>query len=63
MNAAEGKMLRVSGVSKRLNCSISYVYRLIEVGELKAVKIGVKKGIRVFESELDRFVQKNDVLM
>ena len=53
------KLLRVSSVSKRFDCSISYVYRLIDLGELKAVKIGVKKGLRVFESEVSRFLKDN----
>lgn len=53
------KLLRVAHVSKRFNCSISYVYRLIDLGDLKAKKIGRKKGLRVLASEAERYLEEN----
>ena len=57
------KLLRVSAVSSRFDCSISYVYRLIDTGELKAVRIGIKKGLRVYSSDVAHFLEKRSAIM
>lgn len=41
------KMLTVRMVSERLSMSISGVYKLINYGELRAIKTGKVKGNRV----------------
>ena len=50
------RLLRVTTVAKRLNCSVSNVYRLIEGGHLICVNRGPKKGYAIQEEELERFL-------
>ncbi|PRW61680.1 DNA-binding protein [Actinopolyspora mortivallis] len=46
-------MLRVRAVAERLDVSVNTIYRAIESGELRALKIGAGKGtLRVPESAL-----------
>ncbi len=52
------KLLCVASVAKKLDCSRRYVYTLIQDGELKAVRIGNKYGLRVPETALFRFVSR-----
>lgn len=52
----KGRALRVSIVADRLECSISHVYNLICSKKLSAIKTGKKKGVRVYEIDLERFV-------
>ncbi|HEY7119681.1 MAG TPA: helix-turn-helix domain-containing protein [Tepidisphaeraceae bacterium] len=64
VNAAEGsppfspvpQLLRPREVSQRLGLSRAMTYRLIESGELKAIRIG--KSIRVDVAEVARFVNE-----
>lgn len=51
------KMMSVLTVAKRLNCSRSFVYQLVNLGELKAIKTGARKGIRVSESSYRKYVK------
>ncbi len=53
------KLLMASQVANRLTCSKRYVYKLIESERLRAVKIGIKKGYRISEDELERFIKEN----
>lgn len=55
------KLLYVSEVSEKLNCSKPSVYRLIEEGKLKAVKIG-ERGLRIKERSLKDFLNKSAVI-
>jgi len=55
---AGGKLLPVHVVSDRLSLSKKTVYRLIDQGDLEAVRTTRKKGLRVFEAELSRYVTK-----
>ena len=48
-------LLRISEVAARLNVHVATVRRLIERGELQAVKIG--KNIRVQPADLDAYIQ------
>lgn len=50
--AAEGRLLTVSQVADRLSCSRSWVYRLIDEGRLKAIRIGSRKGLRATEKSV-----------
>ena len=50
-------MLKLSEVAERLNCSLANVYALRDAGLLHCVATGAHgKGLRVEESELERFV-------
>ncbi len=50
-----GKRLRIKVVAARLDCSPSYVYRLIDEGKLPAIRVGDRRGLRVDESDLLAF--------
>lgn len=54
----QAKMLRVSEVASRLNCSLSTVYQLIETGQLPSHNVGLKKVIRVSEDDLREFIER-----
>ncbi len=55
------KLLRISQVATRLNCSRRHVYNLIDRGRLAAMSIGEKgRGKRVRESDLNRFLEKSE---
>ncbi|GFK95460.1 hypothetical protein NNJEOMEG_03323 [Fundidesulfovibrio magnetotacticus] len=56
--AAEGKPLTVPEVKERLNCSRSFVYKLINRRELKVIRLGDKKGIRVPERSVNRYLKR-----
>jgi len=56
--AAEGKLLTVPKVRERLNCSRSFVYKLIAQGELKHVRLGDVKGMRVLEKSVERYIKR-----
>jgi excisionase family DNA binding protein len=47
-----GKRLRIKTVAARLDCSPSYVYRLIDQGKLAAIRVGERMGLRIEESDL-----------
>lgn len=51
-------MLRASEVAVRLNCSLSTVYQLIESGRLPSHHVGMRKGIRVTEADLQAYVDR-----
>ena len=55
-----GRLLFVSTVAKRLNCSKQYVYTLIETGRLKAIRLG-PRGLRVSEDAFLEFVRRSEV--
>ena len=48
----------VSVVAAKLGMHPSTIYRLIKAGELKAVKLGVKKGIKVIASSVQQFEER-----
>lgn len=50
------QLLRPREISQRLGLSRAMVYRLIESGELKAIRIG--KSIRIDANELTRFIDE-----
>ena len=51
-------MFRVKEIARRLDCSISTVYGLLESGALPSIKIGANGGgIRVLESDLETFIE------
>lgn len=50
--------LPVAEVARRLGCSRQHVYNLINAGELQAVRIGARMGIRVNEISVVRFLKQ-----
>ena len=60
-NTGQGRtnrLLNIDQVRRRLNCSKSHVYNLIQSGELPAVTLGASKGKRVYESEVERYLER-----
>ena len=58
---AEGRLLNVAQVMEQLNCSRRWVYSLITGNELKAIRIGTTKGLRVTEKSVVRFLARRKV--
>lgn len=56
-NPTDERFLRVNEVAQRLNLSLSTVYQLIESGRLPSHCVGMRKGIRVAESDLLAYVE------
>lgn len=56
--ASGERLLRVSEVADRLNLSLSTVYQLIESGRLPSHCVGMRKGIRVAESDMLAYVER-----
>ncbi len=50
------RLLNIDQVRRRLNCSKSHVYNLISSGELPAVTLGESKGKRVYEADIDQYL-------
>ena len=58
---AQDPMLKVAEIADRMRVSKWTVYRLIEDGDLKAIRVGRNKGsIRVFESAYGDYVAKRE---
>lgn len=55
---AHGRLFNVSQVKEELSCSRSWVYALIERGELRAVRLGTVKGLKVTQKSLDKYKRK-----
>lgn len=54
-NENKAQLLGLNSVTARTDLSKSTIYRLINKGHLKAVKVG--KALRISESELTRFIR------
>ena len=50
-------MLTVKEVAKELKLHPITVYRLIQRGELKAIRLGKRQGIRIDEADLKNFIK------
>src|SRR6185437_1332329 len=50
-------MLKMKEVAERLNCSVQEVYVLKDAGLLTVVRTGIRKGYRVEEQELQRYIE------
>lgn len=60
VNLKIDRLLNVEQVRERLQCSRKHVYNLINSGELAALKIGEKHGIRVRNSALQVFIENRE---
>ena len=56
--ARHDRLLNIDQVRRRLNCSKSHVYNLIQMGEMPAVTLGASKGKRVYESEVAFYLER-----
>lgn len=52
----ESPVLTVKQVAERLGCSTRHVYNMINENKLNSFKFGVEKGIRVYESDLEKIM-------
>ena len=52
---------KVKDIARILNCPVQTVYRLIGSGRLRAVRVGLSKGYRIAEEELQRFMHTEEV--
>lgn len=50
------RLLNVQRVRELLQCSRSHVYNLVDNGTLVAIKIGKVRGIRIYESSVERLL-------
>jgi excisionase family DNA binding protein len=55
------RFLDVSTAAKRLNCCSANVYNLIKSGDIVAVRIGRRAGLRIKESSLVKFIEERQV--
>ncbi len=56
------KKIEVSVVAKRLNVSVSTIYRLFDAGLLKGARMGLRKGIRIYEFSVFEFEESRKAL-
>lgn len=56
--AAEGPWWTVQKVKEKLDCSRSFVYKLVARGELRSLRLGDVKGIRISEKSLYYYIKK-----
>lgn len=56
MSEPKDRALNWQQVCRAMPCSKSFFYLLIKTGRLKAFKVGKVYGLRVRQSELDRFL-------
>ncbi len=52
------QLRRISHVAARLDISLSATYRLVNSGELVAVRVG-ERSVRVTEEDLAEYIAKN----
>jgi excisionase family DNA binding protein len=58
MGKKSDKLLPVSIVAERLGVCKQSVYNSIISGFIPAIRVGAKAGIRIFESDLENFLQQ-----
>jgi excisionase family DNA binding protein len=52
-------LLKVRDVAEQLNCSISTVYQLVELGELGSFQIGARRGgIRISDEQIKEYLTR-----
>ena len=59
--AADGARVNVTKAAELLRCSRSWVYLLVEKGELKAFRIGGRKGLQVTVCSLESYLARQTV--
>lgn len=56
--AADGARVNVKRASELLNCSSSWVYKLVEAGKLKAFRIGNRKGLQITVRSIEGYMER-----
>jgi excisionase family DNA binding protein len=51
------KYMTIQKVAERLDCSVRYIYHLIQEGHFVIIKIGQDKGIRISERSVNAFIE------
>jgi excisionase family DNA binding protein len=54
------KLLNVEQVRDMLGCSRSHVYRLKDMGELRGLFVGNRKGLRIYFSSVTAFLRRRE---
>ncbi|NDY56668.1 helix-turn-helix domain-containing protein [Desulfovibrio sulfodismutans] len=54
-------VVNMARVRELLGCSRSHVYRLVERGELRAIKVGDSRGLRVYLSSVESFKRRREI--
>ena len=47
---------KINQAAELLNVSVSTAYALVESGALPSISVGIKKGLRVSDEDLDAFI-------
>lgn len=50
--------VNVTQAAKLIPCSRSYVYKLIEAGEILAYRTGERRGVRVYRESIADFIAR-----
>ena len=50
------KLLTVKDVAQKLSCTTRFIYKLIDRGELRRIKIG--RSCRLLEADIERLIQR-----
>ena len=58
MEKVRDKLLNVEQVRERMQCSRRHVYNLIAQGDLAAIRLGIRQGLRIRESEVEKFFDR-----
>jgi len=61
MKKIENELLNWQQACRILGCSKSYFYNLVNAGLLKAVRIGERKGIRVYKKDCLCYVKSKKI--
>lgn len=59
-NNHRDRLLKATQVAQILQCSRRHVYNLMECGELPAMRLGKKCGLRIRESKVMEFIKERE---
>ncbi|MFP4429391.1 MAG: helix-turn-helix domain-containing protein [Desulfovermiculus sp.] len=57
---AEDRLYDVATVAQKLSISKATVYRMIELGQLPAHRMGLKYGYRIAKGDLEKFIAERE---
>lgn len=49
--------------SQLLGCGKTWVYHLVNTGELEAFRNGRKKGIRIYKDSVQKYIRKQELVL
>lgn len=53
-----GPRLSVAAAAAHMGCSESWIYKLVAAGELKALRIGTRKGMQITVRSMERYLAR-----